>query len=63
MEEQSGQEHFLETSVLRSLLLGTQAYKQYFETQFADQPLYISNYIQMEMKLSLSWQFILNVLN
>lgn len=40
--------HFLDTSILRSLLLGTQAYKQYLESQFTNQPLYISSYVQME---------------
>ena len=60
------QEHFLDTSVARSKLLGTLAYKQYFESQFADQPLYISNYVQMEIKRSylinlISFYFVLHL--
>ncbi len=66
MEDRSIQEHFLDTSVARSMLLGTQAYKQYFESQFADEPLYISNYVQMEMKRSylinlISFYFVLRL--
>lgn len=66
MEEKSGQEHFLDTSVARSLLLGTQTYKQYFESQFTDQPLSISNYVQMEIKRSylinlISFYFVLRL--
>lgn len=66
MEDKSGQERFLDTSVARSLLLGTQVYKQYFESQFADQPLYISNYVQMEIKRSylinlISFYFVLRL--
>jgi hypothetical protein len=62
----STQEHFLDTSVARSKLLGTLAYKQYFESQFADQPLYISNYVQMEIKRSylinlISFYFVLHL--
>ncbi|WP_017654887.1 hypothetical protein [Fortiea contorta] len=66
MEDKSTPQHFLDTSVTRSLLLGTQAYKQYLESQFTDQPLYISNYIQMEMKRSylmnlISFYFVLRL--
>lgn len=66
MEDNSIPQHFLDTSVLRSLLLGTQIYKQYFESQFTDQPLYISNYVQMEMKRSylmnlISFYFVLRL--
>ncbi|MDZ7962907.1 MAG: hypothetical protein RMY34_34430 [Aulosira sp. DedQUE10] len=66
MEDQFVTQHFLDTSVLRSLLLSTQAYKQYFESQFTDQPLYISNYVQMEMKRSylinlISFYFVLRL--
>ncbi|MBD2302210.1 hypothetical protein [Nostoc sp. FACHB-190] len=66
MDEKSVPQHFLDTSVLRSLLLGTQVYKQYFESQFTDQPLYISNYVQMEMKRSylinlISFYFVLRL--
>ncbi|MGF1979816.1 MAG: hypothetical protein RMY30_030100 [Nostoc sp. CmiSLP01] len=66
MDENSVNQHFLDTSVLRSLLLSTQVYKQYFESQFADQQLYISNYVQMEMKRSylinlISFYFVLRL--
>ena len=66
MSDKSAQEHFLDTSVARSKLLGTQTYKQYFESQFADQPLYISNYVQMEIKRSylinlISFYFVLRL--
>jgi hypothetical protein len=46
------QKHFLDSSVARFILLGTKAYKQYFKAQFEDRPLYISNYVQMEIKRS-----------
>ncbi|WP_414755624.1 hypothetical protein [Anabaena sp. CCY 9910] len=66
MDNNSIPHHFLDTSVLRSLLLGTQVYKQYFKSQFTDQPLYISNYVQMEMKRSylinlISFYFVLRL--
>ncbi len=66
MEDESVTQHFLDTSVIRSLLLSTQAYKQYFESQFTDQSLYISNYVQMEMKRSylinlISFYFVLRL--
>ncbi|MBR8838604.1 MAG: hypothetical protein DSM106950_32540 [Stigonema ocellatum SAG 48.90 = DSM 106950] len=66
MEDKSAQEHFLDTSVARSKLLATQTYKQYFELQFADQPLYISNYVQMEIRRSylinlISFYFVLRL--
>ncbi len=66
MNDNSIPQHFLDTSVLRSLLLGTQVYKQYFKSQFTDQPLYISNYVQMEMKRSylinlISFYFVLRL--
>lgn len=59
MDDNSVPQHFLDTSVLRSLLLGTQVYKQYFESKFTDQPLYISNYVQMEMKRS----YLINIIS
>ncbi|MEO1183438.1 MAG: hypothetical protein AAFX46_01430, partial [Cyanobacteria bacterium J06636_27] len=66
MEDKSTQEHFLDTSVARSLLLATQAYKQYFDNQFREQSLYISNYVQMEIKRSylinlISFYFVLRL--
>ncbi len=52
--------------MLRSLLLGTQVYKQYFESQFGDQQQNISNYVQMEIKRSylinlISFYFVLRL--
>ena len=41
--------HFLDSSVVRPMLLGTQVYQQYFETQFGDRPRHISPYVQMEI--------------
>jgi hypothetical protein len=66
MDDKSIPQHFLDTSVLRSLLLGTQVYKQYFESQFTAQPLHISNYVQMEMRRSylinlISFYFVLRL--
>ena len=67
MEDKSTQEHyFLDTSVARSLLLATQTYKQYFNNQFREQSLYISNYVQMEIKRSylinlISFYFVLRL--
>lgn len=66
MEDKSVSQHFLDTSVARSRLLGTQAYKQYFKSQFDDQSLYISNYVQMEMRRSylinlISFYFVLRL--
>ncbi len=66
MEAKVTPQHFLDTSVTRSLLLGTQAYKQYLNSQLENRPLYISNYVQMEMKRSylmniISFYFILRL--
>lgn len=66
MEDKPIQEYFLDTSVARSFLLGTQTYKQYFESQFGNQPLYIANYVQMEIKRSylinlISFYFVLHL--
>ncbi|MEQ8957151.1 MAG: hypothetical protein RLP02_04380 [Coleofasciculus sp. C2-GNP5-27] len=52
MQAKDSPQHFLDTSVVRSLLLGTQAYRQYLNSNLAERPLYISNYIQMEIKRS-----------
>jgi hypothetical protein len=41
--------HFLDSSVVRPMLLGTQTYQQYFEDQFSDRPRYLSPYVQMEI--------------
>ncbi|WP_416671253.1 hypothetical protein [Egbenema bharatensis] len=45
-------EHFLDTSVVRPMLLGTQAYQNYFSTQFSQGFCYTSPYVQMEVKRS-----------
>lgn len=49
-EETQGKEHFLDTSFVRSLLLATQIYQTYLSSFMDDQQLYISNYVQMEIK-------------
>ena len=46
------EKHFLDTSVVRPILLGSAPYRRYFEDQFRDNPLYISKYVQMEFKRS-----------
>jgi len=59
MQAKDSPQHFLDTSVVRSLLLGTQAYRQYLNSHLAERPLYISNYIQMEMKRS----YLMNIIS
>jgi hypothetical protein len=59
MSGSSVQEHFLDTSVMRSLLLATQAYRQYLESQLSSEQLYISNYVQMEIKRS----YLINIIS
>jgi len=59
MQAKDSPQHFLDTSVVRSLLLGTQAYQQYLNSNLAERPLYISNYIQMEMKRS----YLMNIIS
>ena len=49
MEKSSQPNYFLDTSVARSLLLGTKAYKQYFKSQFNRSDLFVSNYVRMEL--------------
>ena len=44
--------HFVDSSVAQPMLLGGSAYKKYFRDQFADERIYISDYIQMEIKRS-----------
>lgn len=66
MSEAPIQGYFLDTSVMRSLLLSTQAYQQYLESQLTDKKLYISNYVQMEIIRSylvniISFYFVLNL--
>ncbi len=52
MTDTATNKHFLDSSVARPMLVGSRAYKQYFEDQFGDDNRYISNYVQMEMKRS-----------
>jgi hypothetical protein len=52
IEKTQGKEHFLDTSVVRSLLLATQIYQTYLNSFLENQQLYISNYVQMEIKRS-----------
>ncbi len=59
MDTKDSPQHFLDTSVARSMLLGTQAYKQYLHSQFDERPLHISNYVQMEMKRS----YLMNIIS
>lgn len=49
---------FLDTSAVRPTILGTSAYRQYFEQQFRDSDLYVSKYVKMEFRRS----FILNLI-
>ncbi len=58
MGETLYKKHYLDTSVLRSLLLGSQLYKKYFSSQFGNNPCYISKYIKMEFRRS----FLRNIL-
>lgn len=44
--------HFLDTSVVRMLMLGTSKYRQYFAKRFGNDSCYISIYVEMEMKRS-----------
>ena len=44
--------HFLDSSVVQPMLLGTKAYQNYLAEQFVDGKIYISKYVQMEVKRS-----------
>ena len=66
MPDKIEQKHFLDTSVARSLMLATKIYQHYFKSKFGDKNLYISNYVQMEIKRSylinlISFYFILRL--
>ncbi len=50
--------HFVDSSVAQPMLLGSSVYKKYFEDQFADEQVYISDYVQMEIKRSCIVPFI-----
>jgi len=51
--------YFLDTSVLRPILVGTDAYKKYFQTQLGKERKYVSKYVLMEFKRS----YIIKILN
>src|SRR5579859_6958589 len=58
--------HFLDSSVARPILLGTHGFKQYFKTQFGNNPAYASAYVQMEIRRSylrniINFYFVLNL--
>jgi hypothetical protein len=66
IEEKQDKEHFLDTSVVRSLLLATQIYQNYLDSLLGKQQLYISSYVRMEIKRSylinlISFYFILRL--
>lgn len=68
MLDKSEQEHFLDTSVARSLILATKVYQKYFKSKLNNKNLYISNYVQIELKRSylinlISFYFILRLDN
>ncbi|MDO8736787.1 MAG: hypothetical protein Q7K29_06860 [Thermoleophilia bacterium] len=50
--------HFLDTSVARSFLLGSNNYRKYFKEQFGSDRLYVSAYVLMEFKRSYLCQII-----
>lgn len=50
--------HFVDSSVAQPMLLGSKAYRRYFEDQFADEDVYISDYVRMEIKRSCITPFI-----
>lgn len=52
MDDSSIHKHFVDSSVVQPILLGSSAYRKYFENQFADENVYISDYVQMEIKRS-----------
>lgn len=52
MQAETSLEHFLDASVARPILLGTQAYQRYFDTQFENRPRYISPFVRMEVTRS-----------
>lgn len=53
------EKYFLDTSVLRPVLLGSKTYRKYFEEQFKNGRRYVSDYVLMEFKRS----YLRNVLN
>jgi hypothetical protein len=52
MAENIPHQSFLDTSVLRSFLLGTETYRNYLQQALDNRSPHISNYVQMEMRRS-----------
>ena len=50
--------HFVDSSVVQPMLLGSSTYKKHFADQFTDEKPYISDYVQMEIKRSCIVPFI-----
>lgn len=46
------QKHYLDTSIVRPMLLGTLVYRKYIASQFGNDPCYISQFIRMEFSRS-----------
>lgn len=44
----SNEKHFLDSSVVRPILVGSKPYKQYFQEYFGSERCYVSNYVKME---------------
>lgn len=58
MAENTPHQSYLDTSVLRSLLLGTETYRNYLQQALDARSPQISNYVQMEMRRS----FLINII-
>lgn len=58
MRHPSMLKHFVDSSVAQPMLLGSKAYKKYLESQFVGEQVYISDYVQMEIKRSCIIPFI-----
>jgi hypothetical protein len=58
MNENTPHQSFLDTSVLRSLLLGTETYRNYLQQALDSRSPHVSNYVQMEMRRS----FLINII-
>ncbi len=58
MAEKTSQPSFLDTSVLRSLLLGTETYRNYLQQALDPRSPHTSSYVQMEMRRS----FLINLI-
>jgi len=53
------QKHYLDTSIVRKRLLGPKIYQNYLDSQFGNDPCYISKFIQMEFKRS----YLINIIS